>query len=431
MKMLLKGGLFIDPANHREGQTDLLIEKGKVAAVGKGLSANGAKVFELDGLWVVPGLIDMHVHLRQPGREDKETIESGSRAAAKGGFTSVCPMANTDPIVDNRGTVEFILKEAERVSLVRIYPVGAVTKGLKGEELAELGELYESGCVAFSDDGHPIQNSLVMRRALEYAGMYGLPIIVHAQDESLFSEGVMNEGYMSTVLGLRGIPPECESIMVARDIELARLTKGRIHFAHVSSTRSLELISEAKERKLPVTCETAPHYFALSDKALASFDTNFKMNPPLRSEADVASVKRFLKEGTIDCIATDHAPHTEQDKDVELDAASFGITGLETALGLGLTLLVQPGLLTPSELVTRMSIAPSRILGLGKGTLAVGSDADITVIDPKEKWTVRAEEFESKSKNSPFIGWELTGRARMTIVGGKMVMRDGKILGAE
>ena len=431
MKMLLKGGTLIDPASHREGQTDLLIDKGKVAGVGKDLSANGAKVVEVDGLWVTPGLIDMHVHFRQPGREDKETIESGSRAATKGGFTSVCPMANTEPVVDHRGLVEFILQEAQRVSLVRIYPIGAVTKGQKGEELAELGELYESGCVAFSDDGHPIQSSLVMRRALEYTGMYGLPIIVHAQDAPLFSEGVMNEGYMSTVLGLRGIPPECESIMVARDIELARLTKGRVHFAHVSTTRSLELISEAKRGKLLITCETAPHYFALTDQSLASFDANFKMNPPLRAEADVASVKRFLKEGTIDCIATDHAPHTEQEKDVELDAASFGIVGLETALGLGLTFLVQPGLLTIGELVARMSVAPSRILGLSKGSLAVGADADITVIDPKEKWTVRAEEFESKSKNSPFIGWELQGRAKMTIVAGKMVMRDERILGAE
>ena len=369
----------------------------------------------------------MHVHFRQPGREDKETIESGSRAAAKGGFTSVCPMANTNPVMDNRGAVEFVLKEAERVSLVRIYPVGAVTQGQKGEELAELGELYESGCVAFSDDGQPIQNSSMMRMALEYAGMYGLPIIVHAQDPFLFSGGVMNEGFVSTVLGLPGIPPECESIMVARDIELARLTKGRVHFAHISTERSLELIAGAKARGLMVTCETAPHYFALSDETLSRFDANFKMNPPLRSQEDIASVKRFLKEGVIDCIATDHAPHTEQEKDVELDVASFGITGLETALGLSLTLLVHTGLLKPTELIHRMSVAPSRLLGLSKGSLTVGADADITVIDPKEKWEVKAEEFESKSRNSPFIGWELQGRARMTMVGGKIVMRDGRI----
>lgn len=428
MKLLIKGGRLIDPKNGRDEEADVLVEHGKVAHVGKNLSANGAEVIQAEGLWVVPGLMDVHVHFRQPGREDEETILSGSRAAVKGGFTSVFPMANTDPVTDNRGAVEFLLSEAKRVGLVNIFPVGAVTKGQKGEILSEIGELAEAGCVALSDDGKPIQNTTLMRHALEYAAMYGLPIITHEEDPYLFEGGAMHEGYVSTVLGMRGIPAACESILVARDIELLRLTGGRIHFAHVSCASSIALIRQAKKEGLKVSCETAPHYFSLSDQSVSSFDPNFKMNPPLRGEGDREAVTSALADGTIDCIASDHAPHAENEKDAEFDAAPFGIIGLESALGVALTYLVHTGKMSPSDLVARMSSMPATLFGLKKGALSVGMDADITLIHPEEKWILRSEDFESKSRNSPFIGWELEGRAKMTVVGGRVVMKDGKII---
>lgn len=428
MKLLIKGGRVIDPQNKRDEVIDLLVEKGKIAQAGKHLSTNGAEVVDAASLWVVPGLIDMHVHLREPGREDRETILSGSRAAAKGGFTSVVPMANTDPVIDNRGAVEFLLSEAKRVGLANLFPVGAVTKGQKGKGLSDIGELAEAGCVALSDDGKPIQNTKLMRHALEYAAMFGLPIIVHEEDPYLFEEGVMHEGYPSTLLGLQGIPAACESILVARDIELLKLTRGKLHFAHLSTRQSLELVRKAKQEGLSLSCETAPHYFSLTDKSVSSFDANFKMNPPLRSDEDVEAVKAALSDGTIDAIASDHAPHMENEKDTEFDNAPFGIIGLESSLGIALTYLVHAKQLSPSGLVTRMSSAPAAILGLKKGALSVGMDADITVIDPDEKWILRSETFESKSRNSPFIGWELKGRAKMTIVGGRVVMKDGKII---
>ena len=427
MKLLIKGGRIIDPKNQRDEQGDLLVERGKIAEVGKGVSPNGAEVVKAEGLWVVPGLIDMHVHLRQPGREDEETILSGSRAAAKGGFTSVLPMANTNPVTDNRGAVEFILGEAKRVGFVNIFPVGAVTRGLKGEALSDIWELKEAGCVALSDDGKPIQNTKLMRHALEYAAMCGLPIIAHEEDPYLFEGGAMNEGYMSTVLGLPGIPPICESILVGRDIELLKLTGGKLHFAHVSNRYSLQLIRQAKKEGLSISCETAPHYFSLTDQGISSFDANFKMNPPLRGDEDREAVKQALSDGTIDCIASDHAPHSENEKDAEFDAAPFGIIGLESSLGIALTHLVHAGLLSPSDLIARMSLAPATILGLPKGSLSVGAEADITLIDPNVKWILRDDEFESKSRNSPFVGWELKGRAKMTIVGGRIVMKDGKV----
>ena len=431
MKWLLKGGRVIDPKNKRDGEADLLVERGKIAQVGKNLSANGAEVIDAKKLWVVPGLIDMHVHFRQPGREDEETILTGSRAAAKGGFTSVLPMANTEPVTDNRGAVEFILSEAKRAGLVNVFPVGSVTKGLKGEELAEIGELAEAGCVALSDDGKPIQNTKVMRHALDYASMFHLPIIAHEEDPYLFEGGMAHEGYISTILGLQGIPAVCESIMVARDIELLKHVKGKIHFAHVSSAHTLALIREAKKEGLPVSCETAPHYISLTDQNISGFETYFKMNPPLRSEADQEALQRALSDGTIDCIASDHAPHADNEKDTEFNAAPFGITGLETSLGICLTHLVHTKKLTPSQLVMRMSLSPATILELPKGALSVGMDADITLIDPEAKWVVREEDFESKSKNSPFVGWALKGCAKMTIVGGRIVMKDGKIVKRE
>ncbi len=426
-KLLIKGGRILDPANRRDDSGDLLIEKGKIAQVGGRLSANGAEVVQAEGLWVVPGLIDMHVHFRQPGREDKETILTGSRAAVKGGFTSVLPMANTHPVADNRGAIEFILAEAKRAGLVNIFPVGAVTQGLQGECLSEIGELALAGCIALSDDGKPIRNTKLMRHALEYASMFSLPIIAHEEDPYLFEEGVMHEGHASTVLGLKGIPAICESIMVARDLELLKLTGGRLHFAHISTARSLELIREAKKKGLAVSCETAPHYLVLTDEALSAFDANFKMNPPLRGEADQKALTEALKDGVVDCIASDHAPHTSQEKETELDTAAFGIIGLESSLGICLTYLVHKNILKPSELVARMSWMPAKVLGLRKGTLSVGADADVTLINPEKKWTLRSEELESRSRNSPFIGWEFKGRAEMTLVGGHVMMKDGKV----
>ncbi|MFH1857534.1 MAG: dihydroorotase [Candidatus Omnitrophota bacterium] len=428
MKLLIKGGRVIDPANKRDERLDVLIDRGKVAQLGKNLASDGAEVISAESYWVVPGLVDMHVHFRQPGREDRETLLTGSRAAAKGGFTSVVPMANTDPVADHRGAVEFILAEAKRVALVNIFPVGSVTKGLGGQILSDIGDLAGAGCVALSDDGKPIRNTTLMRHALEYAGMFGLPIIAHEEDPYLFEGGVMHEGYVSTVLGLRGIPGISESIMVARDIELLGYVKGKIHFAHISTARSVELIREAKRKGLPVTCESAPHYVAFTDEDVAGYDTRFKVNPPLRSRHDREAVRKGLAEGVIDCIATDHAPHVENEKDAEFDAAPFGMIGLETSLGVCLTQLVHTKLLSPAQLVERMSTTPARILGLEKGTLSVGADADVTLIGPEDKWVVREEEFESRSKNSPFIGQELVGRAKMTIVGGLIVMRDGKIV---
>lgn len=421
MKLLIKGGRIVDPVNSVDKVMDLLVERGKIVRLNRDIKSDGAKVIDARGMVVMPGLIDMHVHLREPGREDKETILTGSRAAAKGGFTAVCPMANTDPVVDKEGQVEFILSRGRSAGLIDILPIGAVTKGQKGEELAEIGELKRAGVVGLSDDGNPIRDSHVMRKALEYSKMFDLPIIAHCEDLDLSADGVMNEGYISTVLGLRGIPSLSEEAMVARDISLARMTGGRLHIAHVSTAGSVELIRRAKQKGDRVTCETAPHYFSLTDEALKTFDTNYKMKPPLRTAEDVKAIKEGLKDGTIDCIATDHAPHTVEEKDVEFDRASFGVIGLETSLALAITELVDKGIFTLSQLVRCMSCNPAQILGLDKGTLSPGKDADITVVDLNREWQVLSDEFESKSRNSPFIGWKLKGKVVATIHEGKVV----------
>ena len=426
MKLLIKGGRVIDPATGLDEVLDLLIENGKIVALKKRISTKGAEVIEARGKVVCPGLVDMHVHLREPGREDEETIGTGTRAAAAGGFTSVACMANTTPVIDNQGTVEFIYSQARKTGAVNVYPIGSVTKGLRGEELSEIGELKHSGVVAISDDGEPVRNSEVMRRALEYAKMFDLPIISHCEDKDLSAEGVMNEGYNSTLLGLAGIPGEAEGVMVARDIALAHLAGGHIHIAHISTAKSVQLVRQAKAGGIKVTSETAPHYFSLTDEAVRTFDTNTKMNPPLRTAGDVEAIKEGLKDGTIDVIATDHAPHTVVEKEVEYNLAPFGIIGLETAVPLVLMKLVEEGFLTLTDAITKMSINPAKILGIGKGTLAVGADADVTIIDLSKERTVRPEEFQSKSRNSPFIGWKLKGVASTTIVGGKIVMKDGK-----
>ncbi|MDA8099289.1 MAG: dihydroorotase [Nitrospiraceae bacterium] len=418
MNILIKNGHIIDPENSVDEKLDLLVADGKIAKLGKpgALSASGAEQIDAAGKLVVPGLIDMHVHLREPGFEYKETIATGTAAARTGGFTAVCCMPNTKPVNDCRSVTEFILAEAAKNGSARVYPVGAITKGSQGEELAEIGELRDAGCVGISDDGRPVMNAAMMRRALEYSTIFDLPVLSHCEDMSLAAKGVMNEGFVATELGLRGIPNAAEDVMVARDLALAELTGGRVHICHVSTAGAVRMIRAAKDRGVRVTAETCPHYFLLTDEAVRGYDTSAKMNPPLRTADDRAAVRQGLADGTIDVIVTDHAPHASDEKAVEFDAAPFGIVGLETSLGLSLK-LVEERVLTLTDLVTRMSTAPGRIIGRG-GTLSVGAAADITIIDPEMKWTVKAAEFRSKSRNTPFEGRELKGRAVRTIVGG-------------
>ena len=421
MNLLIKNGRVIDPVSKLDGIMDVVIEKGKIKRLGKGVKPGNHKVIEARGKVIVPGLIDMHTHLREPGREDEETILSGSEAAARGGFSSVCVMPNTSPVIDKEGIVEFIFSRSRQAALVDVYPIGAVTAGGNGTQLAEMGELKRAGVIALSDDGNPVKNSYLMRQALEYSKMFDIPIISHCEDPDLAADGVMNEGYVSTLLGLRGIPSLAEESMVSRDISLAELTGGRLHIAHLSCAGSVSLIKQAKKKGIRVTAETAPHYFTLTDEEVRTFDTNYKMNPPLRTQKDIEAIKKGLADGTIDVIATDHAPHSEQEKDVEFDNAPFGITGLETSLGLTLQELVRGKVLTINQLVEKMAVNPARILGLNKGSLAVGYDADITIIDLEREWIVKEKDFKSKSKNSPFIGRKLKGMAVLTISRGKIV----------
>jgi len=419
MNLLIKNGHVIDPANKIDEKLDVLVTDGKVAKLGKpgSISANDTQVVDASGRLVVPGLIDMHVHLREPGFEYKETIATGTAAAKAGGFTSVCCMPNTNPVNDNRSVTEFILAQA-RSAPARVFPIGAITKGSKGEELTEMAELHTAGCFAVSDDGKPVMSAAIMRRAMEYSKIFDLLVISHCEDSSLSDKGVMNEGVVSTELGLRGIPRAAEDVMTGRDISLAELTGCRLHIAHVSTAGSVRLIRDAKSRGVKVTAETCPHYFSLTEEAVRGYNTMAKMNPPLRTADDVAAIKQGLKDGTIDVIATDHAPHALDEKSGEFDYAPFGVVGLETALGLTLK-LVDEGALSLSEAVRKLTNNPAAILKIGKGTLAVGSDADITIIDPDIEWTVDASEFKSKSRNTPFNGWKLRGKAIQTIVRGR------------
>ncbi|MFH2145318.1 MAG: dihydroorotase [Candidatus Omnitrophota bacterium] len=423
MGLLIKNGRLIDAKNNIDQKRDILIETDKIAEIGDNLSASNAEIFDANGLTVVPGLIDMHVHLREPGFEYKETIYSGTQAAARGGFTSLCCMPNTNPVADNPGVIEFILSQNKKAAFVNLFPIGAVSKGLKGEELSEIADLKSSAVVALSDDGNPIENPELMRRAMEYAAMFDLPIISHCEDRQLSAGGVMHEGYISTRLGLKGIPRTSEIVVVARDIEIARFTNSRLHVAHISCKESVELIRKAKSIGLKISCECCPHHFTLTQEALINYDTNTKVNPPLRTQEDIAALKEGLKDGTIDCIATDHAPHAEEDKDLEFDSAPFGIIGLETALGLVVSELVDKGIISWKQLVEKMSLNPSNILGLSRGSLEKGAVADITIIDPKQEWTVRKEGLVSKSKNSPFIGRRLRGKAVLTVVSGRIVYK--------
>ncbi|HAD03710.1 MAG: dihydroorotase [Desulfuromonadales bacterium GWD2_61_12] len=418
MNLLIKNGRIIDPSQKMDQTADLLIADGVIKQLGANLTApSGTTTIDAAGCYVTPGLIDMHVHLRDPGLEYKEDIISGTRAAVAGGFTSVACMPNTKPVIDNKAVASYIIYKAKAEGFCNVFPVGSITYGSGGERMAEMGELKESGCVAVSDDGKPVKSSELMRRALQYANGIGIMVISHAEDLDLVGEGTMHEGFTSTELGLKGIPRIAEDIATSREVLLAEYTNAPLHIAHVSTAGAVRIIREAKARGVKVTCETAPHYFTLTDDAVRGYNTNAKMNPPLREATDVAAIKAGLKDGTIDAIATDHAPHHLDEKDVEFNEAMNGIVGLETSLPLALK-LVGEGSLTLAQLVEKMAVNPSKILGIPRGTLAVGAVADITVIDPQVEWTVEADNLASKSKNSPFLGWRLQGGARCTIVGG-------------
>lgn len=419
MNILIKSGHIIDPANSVDAELDILVSDGKIAKLGKpgSISDNGSQVIDAYGKLIVPGLIDMHVHLREPGFEYKETIATGAASAKAGGFTSVCCMPNTNPVNDNRSVTEFIRSQAKDAG-ARVFPIGAITKGSKGEELSEMAELHTAGCRAVSDDGKPVMTAGIMRRAMEYSKIFDLLVVSHCEDTTLSGKGVMNEGVVSTELGLRGIPRAAEDVMTARDIALAELTGCRLHIAHVSTWGSVELIRAAKKREVKVTAETCPHYFTLTHDAVRGYNTMAKMNPPLRTVDDVAAVRQGLQDGTIDVIATDHAPHATDEKSGEFDYAPFGIVGLETALGLTFK-LVEDGILSFSDAIRKLSVNPAAILKLPHGTLSTGAEADITIIDPNMIWTVDASQFKSKSKNTPFNGWKLKGKAIRTLVKGK------------
>ncbi len=425
--ILLKGGRVVDPSRKADGPMDLLIENGKIVRTGKELPKEGiapdAEVIDLRGKLVVPGLIDMHTHLREPGFEYKETIASGCGAAVAGGFTSIACMPNTDPVNDSRSVTEFIRRKAAECSVANVYPIAAISVKSEGTTLSEFWDLKEAGAVGFSDDGKSVMNAALMRRTLEYASSLDMPVIVHCEDRNLSSGGVMHEGAVATELGLAGIPAVAEEVMVARDLLLAEYTGTAVHIAHVSTAGTVRLIREAKARGVRVTAETAPHYFALTDEAVRGYDTNAKVYPPLRGAEDVAAIREGLRDGTLDVIATDHAPHARTDKEVEFDYAASGLTGLETSLALSLRLVAE-GVLTLSGLVERMALRPAEILRIPKGTLADGADADITVIDPEREWTVDRRLFRSRGKNSPFHGWVMQGKTVLTIVGGAVRYRD-------
>ncbi len=423
--LLIKNGRVIDPSDDIDDHLDILVDQGKIVKLRRGVDkkekeSEVVQIIDAQGKVVVPGLIDMHVHLREPGYEYKETIKTGCQAAATGGFTSIACMPNTSPINDNQAVTEYILDKAKREGCVNVFPVGAITKGLEGEFLAEMGELRNAGVVAVSDDGKSVINGELMRRGMEYARNFNLLVICHCENPDLVAGGVMNEGFTSTRLGLKGIPNAAEETIVARDIILAEMTGCRVHIAHVSTEGAVRIIREAKSRGVNVTAETAPHYFSLSEEVLESFDTNLKVNPPLRSARDVEAVKEGLKDGTLDVIATDHAPHSSLEKDVEFDYASSGLVGLETALPLALQ-LVKEKVLSLSELIAKFTVNPAKILNISKGRLNPGNDADITIIDVSLKNRVDVNQFKSRSRNSPFHGWELEGGAVFTIVKGKVV----------
>ena len=430
MNHLIKGGRVLDPANGVDAVQDILIQDGKIARLGKGLQPpEGTPVIDAAGKVVCPGFIDIHVHLREPGYEYKETVATGTKAAAAGGFTAVACMANTHPVNDNRSVTDYILAKARSEGLVRVYPIGAVTRGLEGKELAELAELAEAGCVAYSDDGHPIMNAELLRRAMEYTLPFGLPIISHAEDAHLVQGGVMNDGVISTELGLGGRPAAAEEVMVARDCCLAELTGAHVHIAHLSTAGAVRLVREAKARGIRVSAEVTPHHLVLTEEAVRGYDPNTKMNPPLRTKRDQEALLEALADGTIDCIATDHAPHALSEKEGDFDGAAAGIVGLETAASVLLDRLVRSGLLDLKTLIARLTAGPARVLNLPGGSLAPGVDADVTILDPARELTIDPSGFHSKSRNTPFGGWRVTGMPWMTLCGGRVAMLERVIKG--
>ena len=424
--VLLSGGTLVDPSQNLNEVGDLLVADGEIAAVGRSIEGpDEAEVIDCDGLIVSPGFIDVHCHLREPGREDVETIATGARAAAAGGFTAVCAMPNTDPVTDNQAAVGFIVRQAQRAAAARVYPIGAISVGQQGNVLAEFGEMVGAGAVAVSDDGKPVASAQLMRTALEYARTFQIPVIDHCEEPTLSAGGAMNEGIVSAQLGLKGIPAEAEEIMVIRDILLARLSGGHVHLAHVSTKGSVELIRWGKERGINVTAEACPHHLSLTEESVRGYETNAKMNPPLRTAKDVEALREAVKDGTIDLIATDHAPHHYDEKEREFADAPNGIVGLETALAVAVTNLVEEGYLTFSDLVDRMACSPARLFKLPGGSLRRGAAADVTVFDAKARWKVDASRFLSKGRNSPYNGMTLIGRPACTIVAGSVVYRSG------
>jgi len=422
MSILIQNGRVVDPSQGMDRVTTLRIVDGRIAAY-HAAPEDGDEVIDATGRIVAPGLIDMHVHLREPGREEDETIATGTAAALAGGFTAVACIPNTEPPIDSQGAVEFVRDRAARADNCRVYVFACVSKNREGKELAEIGQLVEAGAVGFTDDGSPVADPELMRRAFEYCLMFDKPVLNHSEIRELTEHGVMHEGKTSLVLGLSGMPAAAEDVMASRDIALAEATGGRFHLMHVSTAGSVDAVRRAKRRSVRVTTEVTPHHFTLTDECLRTFDSNYKMNPPLRGQRDVDACIEGLVDGTIDCIVTDHAPHAKEKKMQELDRAPFGIIGLETALGLVVARLIEPGHLDWPAVIEKMSLNPARILGIDKGTLAVGADADVTIIDPHVRWTVQPLEFRSKSTNTPFVGWELTGRAETVIVAGHVKFR--------
>ena len=420
MKILIKNGRIIDPSQNLNTFSDILIADGKVIEIKKNISKAANQKIDARGKIIVPGLVDMHTHLREPGEENKETIASGALAAVNGGFTTVCAMPNTNPPCDNQAQVRFILSQAKQAKLANVLPIGTITQHRAGKRISEMAELKSAGCLAVSDDGDSTANSNLLRRAMEYAAMLDLLVICHCEDKSLVDNGVMHQGYWSTVLGLRPIPAESESIIVSRDIQLAELTGARLHIAHVSCAKSVNIIRQAKRRGVKVTAEVTPHHFTLTDKELKTYDTNLKVNPPLRTAQDVKAIKQALKDGAIDVIATDHAPHLQVEKEKEFDYAPFGMIGLETALSIAVTELVDKKVLNWPELIRKLSYNPANILKYDRGTLKPGSIADLAIIDPSKKWIYKGELIKSKSKNSPFINREMKAKVEQVIINGKL-----------
>ena len=428
MKLLIKNGHIVDAKTGLNQISDILISDGVIAQIGEQLESAGCEIIDAKGMYVLPGLVDAHCHLRDPGLEYKEDIETGTRSAAAGGFTSIACMPNTKPVLDNEAMIKYVINKAKSDGVVNVYPIGTISKGLKGEELSEIGELKFSGAVAISDDGRPVANSSLMKKAMQYASMFDITIISHCEDLDLVDGGLMNEGYQSSVMGLKGNPAPAEEVMIARDLILAEYTQATIHIAHVSTELGVDLIRNAKRRGVKVTAETCPHYFSLTDEACEGFDTNAKVNPPLRTQKDVDAIIEGLKDGTIDIIATDHAPHHIDEKNVEFMQAANGLVGFETALALAITNLVKPGHLTIEDICKKMCLNPAKMLGLSKGSIEVGAAADIVIFDTEEQFTVEVSKFYSKSKNSPFDGFTLYGQPSYTIVGGATVMREKVLL---